>query len=188
MSNLTLKKGWGVQGFAFMHGPRVQLQGQQGGFAMYSVGVKKDFSNKKGSIGIAGENFLSNSVGAMRTEFTSPQFSQISNSNLFNRGIRLTFTYKFGKMEFTESKKTRSVKNDDIKDGEGGGGGGEGGGGQGGQQQGGRPQQGQKPQMGGGPPQKGAPSQTPNGPTKPQKEKTDASKNTKETQPKKDGN
>jgi outer membrane receptor protein involved in Fe transport len=186
MSNLTLKKGWGVQGFAFMHGPRVQLQGQQGGFAMYSVGVKKDFSNKKGSIGIAGENFLSNSVGAMRTEFTSPQFSQLSTTNLFNRGVRLTFTYKFGKMEFNEGKKTRSVKNDDIKDGEGGGGDG---GGQGGGQPQGRSQQGQKPPMGGGgPPQKGAPSQSPKDLNKQQKEQPKEPKSSKEAPPKKDGN
>jgi outer membrane receptor protein involved in Fe transport len=185
MSNLTLKKGWGIQGFAFMHGPRVQLQGQQGGFAMYSVGVKKDFINKKGSIGIAGENFLSNSVGAMRTEFTSPQFSQISTSNLFNRGVRLTFTYKFGKMEFSEGKKTRSVKNDDIKDGEGGGGGGEGG--QGGGQPQGRPQggppQGKKPTMN-GQPQQGAPNQKPTD----KSQKPDTEKHDKNVQPKKDGN
>ena len=37
-TNLTLKNGWGVQGFAFARGKQVQLQGYQGGFGFYSLG------------------------------------------------------------------------------------------------------------------------------------------------------
>jgi hypothetical protein len=144
---VTFKNGWGIQGWGGGRGAQIQLQGRQGGFGMYSVGVKKDFKNKKGSIGIAGENFLSNSTGVMRTEMNSPLLNQISTTNLYNRGVRLTLNYKFGSMTFSERKKTRSVKNDDIKDGEGGGG--EGGQPQGGGQQG----QGGKPQGGGASPQ-----------------------------------
>jgi ferric enterobactin receptor len=130
MTNLTLKDGWAIQGFGGMHGSRVQLQGIMGGFAMYSVGVKKDFKNKKGSIGLAGENFLTNATGIMRSELTSAYLTQTSVTNLYNRGVRINLSYKFGKMGFESKKKTRSVKNDDLKDGGGGeGGGGDAGGG-----------------------------------------------------------
>jgi ferric enterobactin receptor len=158
MTNLTLNDGWAVQGFGGMHGPRVQLQGIMGGFVMYSLGVKKDFTNKKGSIGIAAENFLSNATGVMKNELTSFNLTQNSTTNLYNRGIRLNLSYKFGKMGFDSKKKTRSVKNDDLKDGGGEGGGGDNAGGGQAQGQGGngQPQGGGqgKPQGQGGMPQK----------------------------------
>ena len=157
MTNLSLNNGWAVQGFGGMHGARVQLQGKMGGFVMYSLGVKKDFNNKKGSIGLSAENFLSNAK--MRSELITPSLTQTSVTRLYNSGFKLNLSYKFGKMGFEQKKKTKSVKNDDVKDGGGdnGGGGDAGGGGapQGGAQpQGGRPQsapngaqpQGAKPQ------------------------------------------
>ncbi len=114
-SQAQFKNGWGVQAFGFLQGRQVQLQGLQGGFAFYTLGIKKDFKNKKGSLGLAGENFFSNRFN-IHSELKSPVFSQVSNVYLYNRGVRLTFTYKIGKMT-TEApkKKARSVNNDDVK-------------------------------------------------------------------------
>ncbi len=123
MSQFQLNNGWGIQAFGGARGNQIQLQGTQGSFYMYSLGVKKDFANKKGSLGLAADNFL----GGMkvRTELTSPQFTQVSQMNIYNQSVRLTFSYKIGKMTFSAPKrKTRSVSNDDVK----GDGGGEGGG------------------------------------------------------------
>lgn len=121
MTQIQLPKGWGIQGFGGMRGNQVQLQGTQGSFYMYSLGVKKDFNNKKGSIGIAGENFFGGVQ--VNSEFNSAQFTQLSSMHLMNQGIKLTFSYKIGKMTFTAPKKTKSIKNDDVKAGEGGNGG-----------------------------------------------------------------
>jgi len=58
----------------------------------------------------------------MHTELSAPDFSQVSETQLLNRGVKLTFIYRFGKMSFdAPKKKTRSVRNDDVKDGESGG-------------------------------------------------------------------
>ncbi|WP_031528116.1 TonB-dependent receptor domain-containing protein [Dyadobacter crusticola] len=124
-SQATFKNGWGAQAFGFMQGNQVQLQGMQGGFGFYTVGVKKEFGNKKGSVGIAAENFLSKRF-KMHTELNSIQFNQVNDVYLYNRGIRLTFTYKIGKMTMDAPKrKAKSVNNDDVKsDGAQGGGGG----------------------------------------------------------------
>jgi outer membrane receptor protein involved in Fe transport len=144
MTQVTLKNGWGLQAFSFMRGAQVQLQGKQGGHGMYSIGGRKDFTNKKGSIGLSIENFAQKGW-TMRTEMNAAQFSQVSNNLLLNRNIKLNLSYKFGKMTFVDSKKkTRGVNNDDVK-----GGGGDGGGG------GEQPQQ-ARPQGGGGAPQQGA--------------------------------
>ncbi|MEO6039633.1 MAG: outer membrane beta-barrel family protein, partial [Saprospiraceae bacterium] len=118
MSQYRFQHGWAVEAFGFMRGAQVQLQGRQGGFGMYKVGVKKDFNNKKGSIGLAAENFLTTGVNIMRTELEAPTFSQISSTHLFNRGFELTFEYNIGKVTATPRKKLRSVKNDDVKEGE----------------------------------------------------------------------
>ncbi|MBO0937608.1 TonB-dependent receptor [Fibrella sp. HMF5335] len=116
------KHGWGVQAFGFMQGNTIQLQGTQGGFAFYTVGVKKEFANKKASLGLAAENFLQERFN-IHTVLNSPLFNQVNDVYLYNRGIRLTFTLKLGKVTAeAPRKKARSVNNDDVKsDGTGGG-------------------------------------------------------------------
>ncbi|GAA4398126.1 outer membrane beta-barrel family protein [Nibrella viscosa] len=118
-TSLQLKQGWGIQGFGFMRGPQVQLQGTQGGFTFYSLGVKKDFKNKKGSVGLAAENFLMNAF-RIRNELSTPAFTQNSLTQLYNRGVRVNFSYRIGKMGFDQPvfRRRKSVNNDDVKQGE----------------------------------------------------------------------
>ena len=125
-TSLNLKNGWGVQGFGFVRGRQIQLQGYQGGFAFYSLGIKKDLKDKRGSFGIAAENFF-NHPFTVRSESSSPIFQQNSVTSLYNAGIRANFSYKFGKLSFDQPqrKRGRSVENDDVKSGEGGDGGGQ---------------------------------------------------------------
>ncbi len=114
-SQATFKNGWGAQAFGFMQGTQIQLQGRQGGFGFYTLGVKKEFGNKKGSVGLAAENFLSRRYN-IHTELNSAQFNQVNDVYLYNRGVRLTFTYKIGKMTMeAPRKKAKSVNNDDVK-------------------------------------------------------------------------
>ena len=91
---------------------------------MYSLGVRKDLASKRGSIGLAAENFVGNGV-IMRTTLNTPVLSQVNVNHLYNSNLKLTFTYRIGKMTFEDKpKKSRSVSNDDVK-GEGGDGGGQ---------------------------------------------------------------
>jgi outer membrane receptor protein involved in Fe transport len=115
-TSLTLKKGWGVQGFGFIRGKQIQLQGYQGGFAFYSLGLKKDFKDKRGSLGIAGENFFSHPF-TIRSESSSPIFTQNSLTSLYNAGVRVNFSYKIGKLSFDQPQRRRGQGgNDDLKD------------------------------------------------------------------------
>ena len=121
-TNLTFKNGWGFQGFGFARGRDVQLQGTQTGFRVYSLGVKKDFNNKRGSVGLGMENFLQKSF-RQETLLKTPTFTQTNVNDLYNRGIRVNFSYKLGKMSFEDQPRRRrkSVNNDDVK-GDGGSG------------------------------------------------------------------
>lgn len=124
MSQLQLDKGWSAQVFSFFRGPNPQLQGTMGSFYMYSLGVRKDIANKRGSIGLAAENFVGNGV-TMRTNLNTPLLSQVNVNHLYNSNLKITFNYRIGKMTFEENRrKSRSVSNDDVKGGEGGGDGG----------------------------------------------------------------
>ncbi len=119
MSQLQMGKGWNAQVFSFFRGPQPQLQGTQGGMYMYSLGVRKDFANKRGSIGLAGENFLGNQGVKMTTTLNSPTLAQTSVMNLYNQNVKLTFSYRIGKMTFeAPRKKAKSVSNDDVKGGD----------------------------------------------------------------------
>ncbi|CCH00066.1 TonB-dependent receptor [Fibrella aestuarina BUZ 2] len=94
---------WGIQANGFVSGPRIQLQGQQGGMYMYSVGVLRNFANKQGSIGLAAENFAGGVQ--MVSTFSSPTLQQESVMRLYNQNVKLTFNYRFGKMTFQPKKR-----------------------------------------------------------------------------------
>nr|WP_293838028.1 TonB-dependent receptor [uncultured Arsenicibacter sp.] len=121
-STLTLGNGWAVQAFGGGRGRQVQLQGTQGSFMFYNLGVKKEFANKRGSVGLVAENFLNNPYN-IRTEIASPLLTQTSINSMYNAGFRINFSYKIGKMSFDGSgfslgKKKKSINNDDVKGGD----------------------------------------------------------------------
>lgn len=119
MSQISLQNGWGVQAFGFYRGKEIQLQGTRTGFYLYSLGFKKDFASKKGSIGFAAENFLTKGV-RFTSDLTSPQFVQTGATQLYNRNFKVTFSYSIGKMSFNApKKKTKSVNNTDVVGGGG---------------------------------------------------------------------
>jgi outer membrane receptor protein involved in Fe transport len=125
----NLNKGWGIQFFGFMRGKQVQLQGSQGGFGFYNLGVKKDLANKRGSVGLALENFVTNNF-KIRSDLYSPTIDQKSLTILHNMSFRVNFSYRIGKMSMDapRPRRSKSINNDDLKDGGDGGGGMEGGG------------------------------------------------------------
>lgn len=123
--NYDFGKGWGAQFFSFYRGRQVQLQGTQGGFYMYSLGARKEFNEKRGSIGVAAENFLQSSI-KMRTELESPLLRQTRVNTRNNLSFRITFSYRIGKMSVEQrpARRRRSINNDDLKEDGGSDGGG----------------------------------------------------------------
>jgi outer membrane receptor protein involved in Fe transport len=115
MTQLTMNEGWGIQGFAGFRGNTVMLQGTRTGTPFYSIGVRKETKDKKGTVGIAVDNIF----GGMQfqTAMNSPLFTQQNTNYIYNQNVKLTFSYKLGNMKFMEKKKTRSVKNSDVKSG-----------------------------------------------------------------------
>jgi outer membrane receptor protein involved in Fe transport len=139
--NYNLNNGWGLQFFGFYRGTQVQLQGYQGGFRMYSLSVKKDFANKKGSIGAGMENFFTPTM-KIQNYSESSVLVQDNYNTLYNFSFKVNFSYRIGKMSMNNPprRNKKSINNDDLKEGgdqgdgggaqQGGGGAPQGGGGQ----------------------------------------------------------
>jgi outer membrane receptor protein involved in Fe transport len=113
----SLSKGWGFQFFGFYRGNQVQLQGSQGGFGIYSLGLRKEFNDKKGSIGFGAENFFNVNGFKVRGKVESPLVNRESLTVLNNLSFRVTFSYRFGKMSMDAPKRRKSINNDDLKEG-----------------------------------------------------------------------
>lgn len=123
--NYSLTKGWGFQFFGFYRGRQVQLQGTQGGFGTYSLGLKKDFDNKKGSFGFGADNFIT-PVIRIHNNVTSPTIDQHSVSDMHYLSFRVNVSYRIGKMSFdAPRKRKKSISNEDLKEGGGDNGGGQ---------------------------------------------------------------
>lgn len=148
--NYNFKNGWGLQFFGFYRGTQVQLQGFQGGFRVYSLSLRKEFADKKGSIGFGFENFLTNSL-TINNYSESLVLLQNNSNTIYNTSVKVNVSYRFGKMSVNQPprRNKKSISNDDLKEG--------GDQNDGGQQNGGGQQQGngQRPQgqQGNGQPQ-----------------------------------
>lgn len=125
--NYNLSENWGLQFFGFYRGNRVQLQGSQGGFGIYSLAIKRDFAEKRGSVGFGAENFFTPEF-KIKSELVSPVLRQNSISTMRNMSFRINFSYRIGKLGTDQNasrRSRRSISNDDLKGGgdnsEGGG-------------------------------------------------------------------
>ncbi|TBH70846.1 TonB-dependent receptor domain-containing protein [Aquirufa nivalisilvae] len=116
--NYNLGGGWGAQLFSFYRANEIQLQGKRGGFGIYSLSFKKDFKNKKGSIGFGAENFFTSAM-IIRSETVTPVITQVGYNTMRNMNFKVNFSYRIGKMSFAGTKRKKSVNNDDQKDGGG---------------------------------------------------------------------
>ena len=123
---LALKNGFIAQAFTFGSSPRRTIQGSSPSFSLFGMGVRKQFMNKKASIGInALQPFAKYKY--FNTNTQSAGLSQTSTFAFPFRSFGLTFSYSFGKVTFSNPQK-KGVNNDDMKQGDQGGVGGAGGG------------------------------------------------------------
>ncbi len=120
--NWQFKEGWSVEMFGFYNTPRAQLQGRTSGMRYYNFSVKRDIWKKKGSISMGLDNVFERST-MVRNTFQTVNSDFDSQMQFFRRGIRVSFNYNFGKMNFNAPQKKKSIRNDDVKGGGDGNGG-----------------------------------------------------------------
>ena len=124
-ANLKLGKGYKLEGRTFFRSPRQTIQGERPSFSMMSFGFKKDFNNKRGSIGVGMIEPFSK-----YKSFDTNISGEVSNGNTFEntrdyeilfRSFNISFKYKFGKIDFDPIKKKASLENNDLMEEDGDG-------------------------------------------------------------------
>ncbi|MBB2143892.1 TonB-dependent receptor [Pedobacter sp. LMG 31464] len=107
----SFKGGWNLEFFGVVNSPRYTYQSKTEPMFFYGGAVKKDFFKKQGTIGL---NVLNPFNRDLHIETVTQGDNNYQTQNIYYplRSFGLNFSYKFGKLKFTEKKK---IKNDDIK-------------------------------------------------------------------------
>ena len=96
--------------FGNFNSARNEAQGRYPSFTTYSIAVRKQFWNKKGSFALTGNNIFSKYVN-QRTELFGPGFNITGIRQIPFRSVAINFAWKFGKLEF---KKEKAEKDNNI--------------------------------------------------------------------------
>ncbi|MEO6524563.1 MAG: TonB-dependent receptor [Mucilaginibacter sp.] len=120
--SVNLKNGFAAESFVIMNSPRRTIQGTNPAFSLWIIGVKKEFWDKKASLGINTFNPFAENI-AFNTNIKGKTVTQYSNTQFPFRSFGVSFSYAFGKVKFADpndptQKKKKGVNNDDLKQGE----------------------------------------------------------------------
>jgi outer membrane receptor for ferrienterochelin and colicin len=127
-SSYNLGKGITAQFNGGFNSRRVQLLGNFAAFSYHTLAFKKELFDKKGGVSVGLDNPFRESM-RMRNDVrveqspTNPRaYTQQIRMNNYNRGFRVSFDYRFGKMDQQRPpKRKKSIRNDDAKQGDGNG-------------------------------------------------------------------
>lgn len=89
--------------FGNFNSARNEAQGKYPSFTTYSMAIRKQFWNKKGSLALTGNNFLQDKL-IQKTQLSGPNFKVNSVREIPFRSIGLNFAWKFGKLEFKKQR------------------------------------------------------------------------------------
>lgn len=106
-----LPKGWSIEGFGMYNARSVMLQGQNSGYYYYSFGARKSLFGGKADVNLSLSNIFNPSVKyTMEHNYLNGYYYNESMNAA--RGIRIGFSYRFGKMSF--SPRSKKIENDDL--------------------------------------------------------------------------
>ncbi|HVV55062.1 MAG TPA: TonB-dependent receptor [Mucilaginibacter sp.] len=121
-ATLTLPNDYVAEAFAFGNSSRHTIQGTTPTFSIFGIGVRKQFMHKKMSLGFnAIEPF--SKYKEFNSNLSSPGFTQTSRFQYPFRSFGVTFSYSFGKLNFSNPQQKKGINNDDLKQGDQGMGG-----------------------------------------------------------------
>lgn len=108
----SFPKGWNTEFFAVINSTRKTFQGENGGIKIYGAAVKKEIWKKAATVGI---NILNPFARDLHIVNRNSGKDFVQNADIYYpiRTFGINFSYKFGKLKFTENK--NKIKNDDLK-------------------------------------------------------------------------
>jgi ferric enterobactin receptor len=120
--NMSLNSSWKIsklytlQGFGGFDTAGVQLQSRYSGHGYYSLALKPMLLQDKADLTLNASDFLQPGR-EFRSVTTTDQFTSTSISYQYQLAVRLSFNYRFGKLNSNGGRQRRAICNDDSKDG-----------------------------------------------------------------------
>jgi len=120
--SVNIKGGWAAESFVILNSPKRTIQGVTPSFSLWIIGVKKEFWDKKASLGLNTFSPLKENI-AFNSSSKGQGYTQFSNTQFPFRSFGVSFSYAFGKVKFADpndptQKKKKGVNNDDLKQGD----------------------------------------------------------------------
>jgi len=116
-SGYDFGKDLAVQFFGNYSSPRPSIQGKFSGYYYSSFSVRKQFWDKKASLSLGVDNPFAKAI-KFTSDLESETFVQNTINQNYNRGVKLSFSYRFGKMEMNQQpRRKKTIRNDDTKAG-----------------------------------------------------------------------
>lgn len=94
--------------FGNFNSPRNEVQGRYPSFINYSIALRKQIWNKKGSIALTAVNPFNEYINR-KTSVFGPGFNVSNLQRIPYRSIGINFTWKFGNLQFKKPKEDESV-------------------------------------------------------------------------------
>jgi hypothetical protein len=114
-SDVKIYRGLSASAFGMYRGRDVMLQGMRSGWYRYSLGLKQEILKGKGDVTLAATNFFSPNIKTV-SDFNYGDAIYNTVSYRRARGIRIGFSYNFGKMKFNDQR-NKEINNNDLKSG-----------------------------------------------------------------------
>jgi len=105
-----------VQFYGGYYAGWVQLQSRNSGYYYYSLGLKRTLLKGKADLTLNANTFLQSTI-RFRNITTTEQFVSLNDNFSYQRSVRLSFNYRFGKAGTQPQRQRRSIQNNDTKGG-----------------------------------------------------------------------
>ena len=116
-ASYRFEKGWRASANVGLNSPYIQLQGTSASYAYHSFSVNKTlFKGEKGGISVSVSSPFQKNRRWLNT-VEDITFNQRQESYYLMRRYRISFNYRFGKLESGIARKKRGIQNDDVKGG-----------------------------------------------------------------------
>jgi outer membrane receptor protein involved in Fe transport len=114
-TTIDFGKGWFYSFTGNFNSRRVTLQGRMAAFYYHNTTLRKDILKKRGAIGINLANPFMRGT-RVRNNLMTPEFEQREDNINYTRGIRGTFTLRFGALQQQKAprKARKNINNDDA--------------------------------------------------------------------------
>jgi len=103
-----------AEAFGNFNSPRTTIQGKMGSWSSYTIAIRKFIWHKQGSIGLTATDPFTQYVNLTST-LSGTNFSETSVRKVPYQSFGISFTYKFGKLEF---KHDSGGENNDLENGD----------------------------------------------------------------------